>query len=198
VKHREKRAWRARLAASFVVTLAGGSSEACKKESDTGGGDADRGYLSRRGEDCTYGQPEHCPKGAMCNPPPPMVVDCPASLLDGQAEAHPARPPGKEGWIRVAPRFGAYHTECYFTPAYFCAPPDKPWSCASQEGKKLACTPLDGGDAGLTATRWKVDSFTYRDELGVCRVFPARECAANPPSPADDCAATVGDVVPCP
>ena len=70
MKHR-RRVW---FAAPLVAVTAGCSSSP-KKSHET---DFDR--LEVDGTACVYYQHVHCPKGAMCNPPPPRAVECPAGM----------------------------------------------------------------------------------------------------------------------
>ena len=59
----------------------------------------------------------------------------------------------------------------------------------------LKCTPVLEGDATpASATRWTVDSFVYKDGLGICRKVPPYECTKS------DCTADMpaGDQLPCP
>src|SRR5690606_19320466 len=118
-----------------------------------------------------------CPKGASCNPPPPMQVDCPPDMRDaGDPPAVTRRPPGKEDWLRVTPRLWSTTTgtTCNYQPEYFCAPPGKPYECTPHpKTVTVGCTM---GDAG---TR-QVDSFVYKDGLGACRKVPASECKPSP------------------
>lgn len=194
-----------RLAASFVVTAASlpvaASLEGCRKQTveepeQTPG--KQPAYLHRQGDRCTMSVPMSCPKGVMCNPPPPTEIDCPPALLDAGEPAPPgastARPPDKQDWLRVRPHLFASRYGCSYTPEQFCAPPPKPHQCtAFPQAVTLTCTPGSGADAAVP-TSWSIAAFTYKDGLGVCHKVPAFECAGP------DCAGSMpaGEPAPCP
>ena len=169
---------KSKLAASFVVTVS--AMTGCRKQTidnDPVSHGQESVYVGRYGDHCTMGVPEHCPKGASCNPPPPPEIDCPASLRDaGEPEGPTARPPGKEDWLRVKPRLWASQNGCSFQPEYFCAPPPKAYECTPQtEGPPLKCTPVALPDGG-PSTRTAIAAFVYKDGTGACRKVPAFEC----------------------
>lgn len=197
-----------KLAASFVLTAAALPAAAglggCRKQT-VGEGDGptanDRSqpaHVSRVGDRCTMMVPTGgCPKGVSCNPPPPIDIDCPPEPDAGpsaDAGPAPARPAGKEDWLRVRPHLWASRYGCGYSPAYFCAAPPKPHECTvPPTPPTLKCTPANGADAG-TATSWTIDSFVANDGLGACRKIPSFECTSS------DCIASMpaGEIVPCP
>ena len=201
-----KSARKTKLAASFVVTVA---AVACRKETiespETPRGD-DHSYVSRNGDRCTMSLPEHCPKGASCNPPPPTEIDCPPTHRDAGEPAPPsARPPGKEDWLRVRPACWASQYGCSYVAEHYCAPPTKKAECTSSPpAVTIKCSPIVGdagadaaADAGKPKTPstgpWLLESFVYKDGLGACHRVPSFECAG-------DCRAVMpaATPVPCP
>lgn len=198
-----------KLAASFVMTIsalpAAASLEGCKKtpvdppETPT----KDSHSVYRNGDHCLMHTPEHCPKGASCNPPAPPEIDCPPSHRDaGEPDPRPERPPGKEGWLRVQPHLHAGSYGCTYQAERFCSPPGTPVECTPwPPSVTIKCKPsasLDGGaDAGRAATPrgpYTLEPFTYKDGLGVCHKIPALECGDG------DCTKKMpaGEVTPCP
>lgn len=180
-----------KLAASFVVTIA--VLPGCKKTSD-GEPEVESTasiYAAPDGR-CTYNVPEHCPKGAFCNPPPPPEIDCPADKRDAAAPVPPSRrPPGKEDWVRVKQHLNAWGGQCHYDAEKFCSPPGKPYACMTAEGTggKTTCTPL--GDAGAAAAKNRVEAFTYKDVTGACHKVAAFTCETG------YCDLPEGEIVPC-
>jgi len=77
---RTPRRW---FAAPFVVTVTA-APLACAPSSgarrDFPAGVEGAWYVTRDGTACSADPPMSCPKGASCNPPPPTVVECPATM----------------------------------------------------------------------------------------------------------------------
>ena len=69
MKHR-RRIW---FAAPMVAVTACSSSNATNHAQDFD-------HLEVDGTACVYYEHMHCPEGAMCNPPPPRAVECPAGM----------------------------------------------------------------------------------------------------------------------
>jgi hypothetical protein len=197
------------LAASFVVTVAAAPSIAACKKTPLTDGDPPAGnesaYVNRREDGkCYMSVPEHCPKGASCNPPPPQQVDCPANMRDaGDAPGVARRPAGKEDWIRI-PGGLSYMApgKCSYMAERFCAPPGKPYTCTPYPtGVEIKCSKIepDGGtpDSGrpwaYVPTDFKVDPFTYKDGVGTCHQAPALDCSTG-----RRCEIPETPVVPCP
>jgi hypothetical protein len=190
------------LAASFVVTVAAMPAAACKKTSDgeNEGPDTARVYRDYSGIGCRYSVPEHCPKNATCNPPPPREVDCPPDLRDaGDPPAVTRRPAGKQDWLRMPSTIWLNEPECTVNPETFCAPAGKPIACTTAPaGQKVACTRM-AGDGGVkdpqvrADDRFKLVSFIWRDGTGSCHKIPELECVAN-----KKCDLPEGEIVPCP
>jgi hypothetical protein len=125
---------------------------------------------------CELIEPVQCPKGAPCDLPTPLIIDCPAHPGDagaganaganaggagadaGAAGAHagaPAapsrRPPGKEDWLRVRPHLWIGPRECAYEAERFCAPPGKPFECTPEAVRQsLSCSSViaDAGAGG--------------------------------------------------
>lgn len=176
------------LAAAFVVTVA---ATGCKKQGfdpDGGSGGEDHASVSRNGDVCRMHVPQHCTKGAFCNPPDPPEIDCPAENRDAsEADPSPARPAGKSAWLRVKPHLWVGQYGCSYSTAYFCTPPAERHHCDSPGGDvastKLTCTAIEAGTTELTdATartgrrRYRVEAFVHHDGVGGCRSVPAFEC----------------------
>lgn len=201
-----------KLAASFVLTAAALPAVAglagCRKqtvdEGDARTKTGDRGalkrqpaYVNRQGDRCTMSVNIACPPDVSCNPPAPIEIDCPPEPDAGPAAdagRAPARPAGKEDWLRVRPHLWASRHGCGYSPEYFCAPPPKPHECtAPATPPDIRCSPANGADAG-TATSWTIASFVAKDGLGTCRKIPSFDCTSS------DCidAMPAGEIVPCP
>jgi hypothetical protein len=108
----------------------------------------------------------------------PADVDCPEELLDPhEVSTAPARPEGRERWLRVKPVLVLLGDQmCTFEPDRYCAPPDEPFACAPPpEPVAVECAALDGSRT-IKPTRWAVSSFRYKDAAGKCRIAAAREC----------------------
>jgi hypothetical protein len=195
------------LAASFVVTVAAAPSVAgCKKtpltDPDPPGNDS--AYVNRREDGhCYLSVPEHCPKGASCNPPPPQQVDCPANMRDaGDAPTVSRRPAGKDDWIRIPGALSYLSpTKCVYLAERFCAPPGKPYACTPYpQGVEIPCAKVDpdGGapDSGRPSYApfsFKVEPFTWKDGAGTCHKAPAVVCSTG-----HTCELPETPVVPCP
>ncbi|MBS2013681.1 MAG: hypothetical protein JST00_12380 [Deltaproteobacteria bacterium] len=185
-----------KLAAAFVVTVA---ATGCKKqpvvepEGTSGEGSAS---IFRNGNVCRMAVPVHCPRGATCNPPPPLEIDCPPDHRDaGEPDPSPARPPGKEGWIRVRPHLWAYKGSCSYNAPYFCAPQGKPFKCEQPpQGLAFVSPKCSGVDAGATPIV-HIESFVAYDGIGTCVSVPAFDCPQG-----TDCIDKMpaGSPVPCP
>ncbi len=188
------------LAASFVVTVAALPSAGCKKTS-VGDGTSGSGtetanvYRDSYSGACHYTTPEHCPKNATCNPPPPREVDCPPNLRDAAVDppAITRRPPGKEDWLRMQGSiWSADATSCMVNHETFCAPPGKPISCTQNETQKVPCT-KGTADAGQFVTSFQVASFVWKDVTGKCHKTEPADCISN-----KRCEIPEGEIVPCP
>lgn len=185
-----KRGRSGRLAASFVVTATASTTLACGKKpavdpdpEPSGPGTA---YVFKNGAHCSMGEPPpRCPKGVSCNPPAPIEIDCPPSHRDaGEVDPSPARPPGKEDWLRARPHLWVTHSGCSYTAAFFCAPPGKPYECARPTPgfQTLKCVRVDGdasSPAPAAGPRWRVEPFVVKDASGACRAIPAFECGGG-------------------
>ena len=188
------------MATSFVITISAGGVAGCRKQPVTPPepeetGESTSVYRAPTDDTCYRSVSERCPKGVMCNPPAPLLVDCPPDLRDASADppAVTRRPPGKEDWLRVTPQlwFVSEKEGCSYMPEYFCAPPtSKSAECTKQpERVKVRCNlGPDAGERGF-------EEFVYTDGLGQCHKVPATKC---PPSPFGRCKVPDGDVVPCP
>ncbi len=194
-----RRSCKSALAASFVVTFAAHGAAGCKKQPVESGDPPEppRPRVSSASispspfGDCHLYENPSCPPNVTCNPPPPIVIDCPPDMRDAAEPAVTRRPPGKEDWLRVKPRLWVSNqTTCMFEADYFCAPPGKPWECT--ERPKAISVPCTTDDAGTTR---KLESFVYKDGLGVCRKVPATECTAGVRGSCEDL--PEGEVVPC-
>ncbi len=206
-----------KLAASFVVTIAAipAATTGCKKQplvdpDGIGNSGPDTVSVYRSGEGCRMHVPEHCPKGASCNPPPPTEIDCPASHRDaGEVDPAPKRPPGKEDWLRATPHLYAARSGCGYTAPYFCAPPGKPHECMRPPNElayvQLKCAVVEAGagatdggvqarDAGPPKPKIHIESFVRWDGFG-CEAIPAFDCEEG-----DNClrAMPSGTTAPCP
>lgn len=72
---------RTRFAAPFIVVLGCGGAQRPPDPPDVPG---EKWTVWSRGAECQASSPMgSCPKGAMCNPPPPRPVDCPVGLAQG-------------------------------------------------------------------------------------------------------------------
>lgn len=182
-----------RPAAAFVVTLALGP--ACQKRPPETAGTA---QVSRGGDGtCRYHHASRpCPEGTLCNPPPPVRVECPRKLrdeagADGGAVTVDARPPGKEGWYRIPSELVANpYNGCFFQVEGYCAPVAED-RCEHGPLVKVACKAIDPSLAP-DARRFALESFTYKDSFGRCQKVPAVECAAGA------CPLPPTEQVPCP
>lgn len=69
---------RTHFAAPFIVVLGCGGAQRTPEPPDVPG---PKWTVSGSGEECSAHVPMgHCPKGALCNPPPPRPIECPAGL----------------------------------------------------------------------------------------------------------------------
>lgn len=184
------------LAASFVVTVS--ALAGCRKQTvdnDPVVHEKESAYVSRYGDRCTMGTPQHCPKGASCNPPPPEEIDCPPNLRDAgePAPTATARPAGKEDWLRLKPHLWASRYGAGYTPERFCAPPPKPFECMQSEMVALKSKPIANADAA-PANRYAIEPFVYKDGMGTCHKVPAFECGEA------ECTSDMpaGEPAPCP
>jgi len=108
----------------------------------------------------------------------PTDVDCPEELLDPhEVSDAPARPTGRERWLRVKPVLVLIADQmCTYEPDRFCAPPGDAFACEpARRSIAVECTAIDGSPL-TKPTRWAVSSFSYTDAAGRCRVASAREC----------------------
>jgi hypothetical protein len=124
----------------------------------------------------------------------PADVDCPDELLDPhEVSGAPARPKGREGWLRVKPSlFLISNQVCTYEPDRFCRPPGDAFTCeAPRPSVAVDCDALDGTPL-LKPTRWSVSAFRYTDAAGRCRLAAARECTQV------SCEHLEGDVTACP
>lgn len=173
--------------AAFVVTLA--LAPACQKRPPDTHGSKRAAHVTRAGDGtCRYHHAESpCPEGALCNPPPPVRIECPAGG-DGPV-ADEARPPGKAGWYRIPSQLFAnpYHG-CTFVTEGYCAPVSED-RCEHGAAVKVPCKPIDP-QAPPDQRRFALEAFEYRDSFGVCRRVPAMECKG-------DCSIEKAETVAC-
>jgi len=178
---------------------------ACKKQpvGESGERDSVSVWANPQGK-CFMSVPQHCPKGASCNPPPPPEVDCPPALRDASAPAAiTRRPAGKSDWLRVLPRLslnrGRQGATCTYVPEYFCAPEGKKVECTKQPTNvDVKCAfvtepgvPQDGGIA-VPPGHFTLETFVFKDVNATCHRAPAMECAMR------GCDKVEDEVVPCP
>jgi hypothetical protein len=123
-----------------------------------------------------------------------MDVDCPDELLDPhEVSDAPARPKGRERWLRVKPLLTLIGVQtCSYEPDRFCTPPSEPFVCEPRRRSIVVdCAAIDGSPL-TEPTRWSVSAFRYTDAAGRCRLAPARECTQAA------CMHVEGDVTACP
>lgn len=170
-----------RPAAAFVVTLA--LAPACQKRPPDSNGSKRAAHVARAADGvCRYYHAESpCPEGALCNPPPPVRIECPAALRDGGV-ADDARPPGKEGWYRIPSQlFANPYNGCFFLVEGYCAPVAED-RCEQGAVVKVPCKAIDP-QAPPNDKRFSLEPFEYKDSFGVCRKVPATECQGDCPLP---------------
>jgi hypothetical protein len=156
-----RRTW---FSAPLVVVTAGcGSSSATKDPTD------DFAYVHQQGSACTYNEPEHCPKGAMCNPPPPLPIECPAGI-------------GKDEWGRVGPKPKGQPGECVLMKSSC-----NDLTCAID----VPCPAHDWGNRTLATLEWAIDP----TDDGKCSATPGSRTTFDSPAPAVtiDCPASLTD-----
>lgn len=124
-----------------------------------------------------------CPSGATCNPPPPLVAECPASLRDGGVAEGPERP----GKVRIKEQLWAHNGKCTFAPDYFCATPPAA-GCEQSTSQELSCRELSPKESAPRIHH--VDSFIARRADGTCTQYGAVTCRSG-------CELPVGKTVPC-
>lgn len=177
------------LAASFVVTVS--AAAGCKKTSS-------QNISIARDSDgkCRMHMAVSCPPNATCNPPPPMVIDCPANLArPDDPTPITRRPPGKETWLRRPPRIWVSEGKCTYAAEYFCAPPgDKAAGQCTEPPQPASIECSGGGDVGVAVTR-KIATFTYKDISGVCHRVAPMDCTTGPYG--GECDPPEGEVVAC-
>jgi hypothetical protein len=110
---------------------------------------------------------EGCPRGAMCNPPPPIEVECPDAAV--------VTPPGHTGWLRVRPALYATRTSggCQFMPEYWCPPARSTEHCDTSRVLRVPCT-YEASDGGRRVAN--VAPFSYEVSPGRCACVSALRC----------------------
>lgn len=160
---RQRRTWFS--APLVVVTASCGSSSANKDPTD------DFAYVHQQGTACTYNEPEHCPKGAMCNPPPPLPIECPAGIE-------------KDEYGRVGPKPNGQPGQCVLLKSSC-----NDLTCAVD----VPCPTHDWGNRTLATLEWAI-SPTEPDD-GTCTASPAMRTGFDSPPAAVpiDCPASLTD-----
>jgi hypothetical protein len=152
------------------------------------------------GSACLYAPASSCEPGRTCNPPPPMVIDCPRELVDAPSDPDrdDYRPPNRAGWLRIKEHLRADALGCFFDSDFYCPPTHMDAPCDPGKSEKLQCDPLpsaekDAGRGSPAANRheWQIDSFVATRAGNRCMRYPAFVC--DGPS----CALPEGDSVDC-
>lgn len=171
------------LAASFIVTVTASAGCRDAKEPDGNGDTGQASILYRNDGHCYYSLSYPCPENVMCNPPPPITIECPEELRDGGPPSDPMAAT-KDGWVRVLEHVGAWNGQCAFATDYFCPDPAKTkGACETPpESLQLTCkqVPMDaapdqvpsGGKPG-----WHyIDPFSATRAGGTCVRYAAFWC----------------------
>jgi hypothetical protein len=140
-----------------------------------------RGRVTVDATGCRLMVSPSCPPGATCNPPPPMLIDCPPDKrAPGTAAAvDDARPPDKAGWLRVRPALYVSEQGCRYEVDRFCPAPDSAGHCDDYQS---AVVPCQAPGAGPKAPPGKqgflhVPAFQAPRAAGGCFDYPALWCA---------------------
>ena len=144
--------------------------------------------------ECLAGQVEHCPKGALCNPPPPRQIECPAGITSSGIEI--VEKP--DHTCAVVPS-GCVELACATQTTACPMPPGTPrplrkpiWTVSRQQDGCRAVPECKTEPCGVDAR-----AIACPPSLGV-RIgeLPSRECAIIPEGCADETCA--GERLPCP
>lgn len=180
---------RAKLAASFVVMVAG----ACTKSGapPEPRPESTASIVSLPDGSCRWHQSMSCPENATCNPPPPRELDCPPDKRPENSRVlpeHDRRPPGKEGWLRFHESFWVGNTTCSYTSDQLCPPIGQTGTCVGAKSLEVPCPPEPGVHLPRT-----IPAFKAERAAGGCVLYPEFRCESGGcelPAPAFvDCSA---------
>jgi hypothetical protein len=139
------------------------------------------------GGECWYRPAHICSTERPCDPPQPLLADCPPALRGhATADFDDWRPPSRSGWVRVRERLVVTDEACGTYADFYCPPPSHPTrtECDSPEFRQVACVVSPAGA--------RVQPFIVQRISTQCVRYPALDCERG------ECTLPRAEAVRCP